>query len=132
GLDAVIGTSGGTSSVIASYVVSNTVVTVGKAAVVSDLSGGSDPLTGATISYTLTVTVTGGGIATGIVITDPIPANTTYTGGTLQLDGAALSDVADVDAGDVGYTTANTVTLSLGNVAGGAPVQTITFDVTIN
>ena len=131
-IDALIGTSGGTSTIGGSYLVSTLDVLVNKSALVTDQSGGSDPMTGSTISYTLSVSVTGGGTATGLVITDPIPANTTYRSGTLRLNGNLLSDVSDGDAGDVGITTVDTVTVTLGDVAGGSAVQTITFDVTIN
>jgi hypothetical protein len=43
-----------------------------------------------------------------------------------------VTDAADADAGDVGGTTANQVTVALGNVAGGSLPQNITFAVTID
>ena len=133
GLDAIIGASGGTSAITGSYVVSAITVVIDKtAAVIDDPFGGTDPLSGATIRYTITVTVSGSGTATSLVITDPIPADTTYKAGTLQLDAALLTDAADADEGDMGISTANTVTVSLGDVVGGAAANTITFDVTIN
>ena len=64
GIDALIGTSGGTSTVRGSYLVSTLDVSVNKSALVTDQSGGSDPMTGSTISYTLSVSVTGTGTAT--------------------------------------------------------------------
>ena len=43
-----------------------------------------------------------------------------------------LTDEPDGDSGDVGGTTPGTVTVNLGDVVGGSPFQTITFDVVIN
>jgi uncharacterized repeat protein (TIGR01451 family) len=107
-------------------------VNVVKTATVSDQFGGSQPMTGSTIHYTLTMTVTGSGTAMNVVIADPIPANTTYTAGTLKLNGAVLTDALDlVDGGDVGGTTPGTVTVKLGNLTSASP-KIITFDVKIN
>ena len=130
--DAIIGSSGGASSLTGSYIVSSVALALAKSYLISDQSGGSQPMPGATISYTITATVTGVGTATALVVTDPIPADTTYRAGTLKLDGVLLSDAVDGDAGDVGVTTAGTVTVNLGSVAAGSGAQTITFDVTIN
>jgi uncharacterized repeat protein (TIGR01451 family) len=113
-------------------VVSSATLNISKTAVVLDQYGGSQPITGATIRYTLAVTAVGTGTAMNVVITDLIPTNTTYTPGTLRLNGAALSDAADADAGDVGGTTPGTVTVRPGNLTSASPVQTITFDVRIN
>ncbi|MDH3973428.1 MAG: hypothetical protein OEV42_04025 [Deltaproteobacteria bacterium] len=131
-IDAVIGASGGRATTRGSYIVSTLDVVINKSAVVTDLSGGSTAMTGSTISYTLSVSVTGTGTVTGLVINDLIPANTSYKANTLRLNGSALSDAADSDAGDVGISAANTVTVTLGNVTGGSAAQDITFDVTIN
>jgi uncharacterized repeat protein (TIGR01451 family) len=132
GTDAVIGASRGTQTVTGSYVVSNLVVVMNKSAVVTDPFGGSLVVTGATVRYSISVTVTGTGTANGIIVTDPIPANTAYTPGSLRLNGATLTDVAGDDAGDVGGTTANTVTVNAGNLTSASPAQVIVFDVKIN
>ena len=87
---------------------------------------------GATMTYNIGVSVTGPGTATGVVITDPIPANTTYTTGTLTRNAVSLTDVVDADAGDVGGTTPNTVTVDLGDLTAALPIQTISFEVIIN
>ena len=130
--DAIIGSSGGASSLTGTYIVSSIAMALVKSYIISDQFGGNQPVPGATISYTITATVTGVGTSTALVVTDPIPAETTYTAGTLKLDAVLLSDAADGDEGDVGATTAGTVTVTLGNVAAGSAAQTITFDVTIN
>ena len=107
------------------------VVVLTKTATVINQFNGTEPIPGATIRYTITATVTGSGTATGVVITDLIPLNTTYIPNSLKLGGAALSDGADADAGDVGGTTAGMVTVSLGDLTSlGAKV--ITFEVKIN
>jgi uncharacterized repeat protein (TIGR01451 family) len=129
---ALVGTSGGSSSAIGTYDVTNTTVALLKSVVISDPLGGIQPMPGATMTYSIGVSVTGPGTANGVVITDPIPANTTYTTGTLTLNAASLTDVVDGDAGDVGGTTPNTVTVDLGNLTAASPIQTITFEVIIN
>lgn len=132
GVDAIIGASTGTATATGKYVISSVLVSINKAATVSDVYGGTRAITGSTIRYSMTVSATGSGTAVGVVITDVIPAYTTYTPGTLKLNAGALSDNLDADAGDVGGTTAGTVTVSLGNMLSTTAVQTIAFDVTIN
>ncbi len=132
GVDAVIGTSGGTQTATGTYIVAGVVLSVNKTATVADQFGGTEPIPGATIHYSIAVAVTGSGTAAGVTITDPVPANTTYKPGTLKLDGTALTDAADADAGDVGGTTAGTVTVSLGNLTSASGTRTITFDAQIN
>jgi len=63
------------------------------------------------------------------VITDVIPAGTTYAPGTLALDGSTLSDAADGDAGRA--SDADGINVSLGTVAGGT-TRNVTFDVVID
>lgn len=135
GVDAVVGAVGvdatGTYEIGAPAPAS---VTLTKAStVISDpVNGTTNPslIPGAVIEYAITVRVTGTGTAQNLVITDPVPANTTYETGTIELDGTGLTDTsADADAGSFG---ANTVTVDLGDVAGGSADQVITFQVKIN
>lgn len=133
GTDAVIGASQGSRVAAGSYVISVlTVVNIAKTAVVSDPYGGTRPQPGATIRYTLTVTVAGPGTVNSVVITDAFPTDTTYSAGTLVLDSLLLTDAADADAGDAGITTPGAVTIALGSMTSASPARTITFDVTIN
>jgi len=121
--------AGGTFTVLSTSLVNMT-----KTVLVLDPSGGNLPVRGATLRYTVTVTVTGAGTAQNVVISDPIPANTAYTTGTLKLNNILLTDIADIpvpDAGDVGVTTPNTVTVKLGDLTSASPVQTIVFEVKI-
>jgi uncharacterized repeat protein (TIGR01451 family) len=129
GVDAVIGSTGGEDTDTGIYVISTVIVSVVKNAVINDPLGGSSPIPGSVITYTIVVTVTGTGTASNLIITDDVPAATTYDMGTLSLNAGGLTDNADGDAGDV---TAGTVTVDLGNVAALSPIQTISFDVTIN
>lgn len=122
----------GRHSAAGTYTVSDVVVAVGKAVTVIDQFGGSQPAPGATLRYTLTVTVSGSTTANGVSVTDAIPADTTYTAGSLRLNGAPLTDAGDADAGDAGATTPGTVTVNLGNLTAASPAQTIVFDVRIN
>lgn len=130
--NAVVGASGASSNATGIYEVTATTVSLNKSVVISDPLGGNQPMPGATMTYRIDVSVSGPGTATGVVITDPIPVNTSYTAGTLNLNAAALTDGVDADAGDVAGTTPNTVTVNLGDLTPASPVQIITFEVIIN
>lgn len=132
GANAVIGNSGGSATNTGGYVVTTVVVTMLKSATVLDPFGGSDAVPGAVLTYTITVDVTGSGTAQGVVITDPFPVNTTYVASSLTLNSGALTDAVDADAGDVNATTAGSITIALGNLTDASPLQTITFNVTID
>lgn len=112
-------------------VVTASAVTMNKTVLVLDQWGGNLPIRGATLRYTITVTVAGTGTAQSVVVSDPVPANTTFITGSLRLNTVQLTDNADTDAGDVGGTTPNAVTVRLGNLSSASPVQTIVFDVRI-
>jgi uncharacterized repeat protein (TIGR01451 family) len=132
GLDAILGTSGGDDSDIGVYLVSNITITLTKSVSISDMFGGQEPIPGATLLYTISLSATGSGGARGVVVTDSIPENTTYTPGTLTLNSISLSDELDGDAGDVGRTIPGVVTVNLGDIAIPLQDQIITFRVTIN
>ncbi len=129
GVDAVVGTSGGQRSASGSYVVSAVTVSVVKSAVVVDPFGDASPIPGATITYSIAVEAAGSGSATNVVVRDPIPPGTRYNAGTLALDGTSLSDAVDADAGEM---TGGAVTVRLGDVAAASPIQTVSFQVTID
>ncbi|MBI4843747.1 MAG: DUF11 domain-containing protein [Nitrospirae bacterium] len=112
-------------------VVSAAVSTV-KSVTVTDPLGGSEPVPGAVLTYILVVTAAGSATAENVVITDSIPANTTYKPGSLTLDTVVLTDASDADEGDAGASTPGAVTVRLGDLTSSSPERTVTFKVTIN
>jgi hypothetical protein len=74
----------------------------------------------------------GSGTATSMLFTDLIPASTTYVPGSLKLNGTALTDAVDADAGNFDTNPNNHVHVTLGNLTQAGGTQTIDFAVTIN
>lgn len=132
GVDAVAGTTGGDSVLFGEYLVADVQLTAVKSQTIVDQFGGGRPLPGARINYQVVVTPSGSGNATAAAFSDLVPTHTTYLAGSLRLNGAALSDGADADAGTFVSAPAPEVRVTLGNLAGGAGPQTIEFAVTIN
>jgi uncharacterized repeat protein (TIGR01451 family) len=132
GTDAVVGTTGGDSEATGQYLVAGIAVNAVKSASVADQFGGTRPVPGARINYTIVVSASGTGTAAASVFNDDIPANTTYVPGTLRLNSVALSDAADADAGDFSTTPNARVRVQLGNLTQASGSQTIQFAVTIN
>jgi len=136
-IDAMVGTSGGQDAEDGTYIVAAVNVTLTKVAtILPHATFGIEPVPGATIQYSITVSVTGSGTAQNLVVTDSIPANTIFVNNSIVLsDGSGttpLSDAADADAGDFDVTLAGAVTVDLGDVAGGAADSTVTFNVLID
>jgi uncharacterized repeat protein (TIGR01451 family) len=126
---AVVGTTRAQASATGSYITSGLGLMVNKTvASVLDPKGTAVPMPGAVLTYQIVVALPGVGTATNLVITDPLPANTTYVPGSIVVDGIAKTDAADADNAQF---AANTVSVSLGNVAAPANVV-ITFRATIN
>jgi uncharacterized repeat protein (TIGR01451 family) len=112
-------TSGPTAATTRTARTGSTVaMAIAKTSVVTDPFGGSSPMPGATITYTLVVTVTGVGSADAAALTDVIPANTTYVAGSMTRNAAPLTDASDspVDEADFGFTTAGALSVGLGNL----------------
>lgn len=86
---------------------------------------------GTTLTYTVVVTNNGTGDANGVVLVDNVPANTTYVAGSITLNSAAKTDIADADQADHNVTNAGAVTVNVGALIPTA-TATITFKVTIN
>ena len=95
---------------------------------VADPLGGALLMPSAVMTYQITVNLNGVGIASGLVVSDPIPANLTYVPGSIAVGGVAMTDAIDAD---IAQFATNTVSVSLGNVAAPASVV-ITFRATIN
>jgi uncharacterized repeat protein (TIGR01451 family) len=132
GVDAVVGTTGADGEATSEYLVSDVTLSANKTQTVLNQFGGATPVPGARINYSIVVDVTGSGFADNAVFTDEIPANTTYVAGSLQLNGAALTDAADTDAGDFAAAVPARVRVALGTLTTASGPQTVTFAVTIN
>jgi len=59
-----------------------------------DLNGNGLVDPGDTLQYTITATNSGATPATGVVLTDAVPANTTYVANSVQMNGVAIGDTA--------------------------------------
>ena len=132
GVDAIIGTSGGEDLDTGEYLVSDVQVNVVKAQAVADPFGGTQPIPGATITYTITVEVLGTGTATASVVRDLIPTFSTYVPASITLNAASLTDAIDADAGEFDTSGAPTVVVRLGDLTAVSGIQTVVFEITID
>lgn len=135
GVDAVIGTSGGDDLDVGGYLVANIVFNVTKtSAILSDPLGGTQPIPGAVIEYTITVSTTGSATADNVAVTDDIPTNTTYVAGSITVNTVAKTDAVDAEAApacDFNSTNPGGIHCGLGSLTG-VTSNTVTFQVTIN
>lgn len=122
----------GAISAVATYTISSAALTLSKSFVVLDdptgaVAPNAKAIPGATIRYTITATngPTAGLSATGINVTDAIPATLTYLSGTIGKTGGSAA--APNDANVVG----NALSVPVGTL-GVNTSATITFDVRIN
>jgi uncharacterized repeat protein (TIGR01451 family) len=132
GVDAVVGTSGGEDADVGEYLVSDVVISVVKSQLVSDLFGGTQPLPGATITYTVSIEITSTGTATASVFSDLVPTYTSFVPASITLNALALSDAADADAGEYDTAGAPRVVVRLGDLTQADGIQTVVFQVTID
>ena len=86
---------------------------------------------GTTLTYSIVVTNNGAVNALNIVLTDPVPTNTTFVGSSITQDAAARTDASDGDNADHNISNPGEVTVAIGTLASGAST-TITFQVTID
>jgi uncharacterized repeat protein (TIGR01451 family) len=128
GGNAVVGATGGKGLADGWYKIQKASIAFVKTAAVADPFGGATQVPGAIVTYTLAATVGGTGSLANVKVTDGVPAGTTYAPGSITLDGAALTDAAD---GDAGAFTGSGIAVTLGTIASGA-TRTITFKVKIN
>ncbi|MFQ6604718.1 MAG: hypothetical protein ACE5D8_04100 [Fidelibacterota bacterium] len=94
----------------------------------SVLPTGNQP-PGTVLTYSVTVNNAGSGTATSVVITDNIPANTSYVSGSLTIDSVLKNDLTSVDP--EASCDGTVATFNLGQVSSGGS-HTVTFQVTIN
>jgi uncharacterized repeat protein (TIGR01451 family) len=132
GTDAIIGLTGGEAADVGEYLVSDILIDVIKSQVVADQFGGTQPLPGATITYTVTVQVMSTGIATASVFGDPIPAFTTYVDESITFNGDDMTDVVGDDEGEIDNSGAPAVVVRFGDLDLASGLQTVTFQVTID
>lgn len=132
GVDAIVGTSGGTALQFGEYLVSDVQMNIVKSVAISDPFGNQDPIPGATLTYTVTIEVVNGGTATAAAFSDAIPAGTTYTASTITLNAVSLSDATDADAGELDTSVTPTVVVRLGDLVQTDGIQTVEFQVTID
>lgn len=132
GVDALVGASGGLAAEQSEYVGDDVQINVVKTVAVLDPFGGSEPVTGATLTYTITIEVANSGVATASTFVDPIPTNTSFVNSSLSLNGSALTDAVADDAGELDTTAAPTVVVRLGDLTQASGVQTVSFDVVID
>jgi len=132
GIDAVVGGTGGASALFGEYLVSDAQLDILKSVVVSNQFGNTDPIPGATLTYTVTVEVVTSGTATAAVFSDAIPAGTTYTANTILLNTLSLTDAIDADAGEFDTSATPTVIVRLGDLTQADGIQSVEFQVTIN
>lgn len=128
GGDAVVGTTGAQAKDDGAYAVQAVSVAFAKSATVLDPFGGSRSVPGSVITYSLQATLSGAGTLPNLAISDPIPAGTTFQAGSLTLNGVALTDATDADAGRF---NAGAISVALGSPAAGTS-HLVTFKVRID
>lgn len=125
----------GQASDTAAFQVQGSPVELIKTFTVIDTLGGTDPHAGATLRYQIDVVIGGASNINNLIITDAIPANTTYVASSLLLNAASQTDASDAPA-DYSEFNGNdiVVDLSQGGTVSVAPTtpNQITFDVTID
>lgn len=128
GGDAIVGASTALANAASPLIASSVAMAITKSATVLDPYGTAKIIPGAVVTFQLTVAFSGTGSASGARITDTIPANTSYQPGSLKLDGTALTDTADADAG---LASAAGIDVNLGTAVGGT-TRLVRFDVKVN
>lgn len=129
GGDAIVGTSGAIATARGALIVGMASVELVKSVVLRDPFGGTGAVPGTIATFTIVARVTGSGTINDLIVTDVIPAGTTYAPGTLALDSAGLSDANDGDAGSA--SDAAGIAVDLGDFTANAS-RTVTFDVVID
>jgi trimeric autotransporter adhesin len=87
---------------------------------------------GTILTYTIVVTNNGSAAASSTVLTDPIPANTTYQLGTTTYNAVLQSDALDGDNANYNIQNPGQITVNIGVLAASGGTATVTFQVQIN
>ncbi len=89
-----------------------------------DPDGGNKAISGAIVTYKISINTTGTGNIDNLVITDPTPAGMTYQPNSMYLDNSPLTDNnQDADNADFGVTHPDTATLNLGTISAGSQYE---------
>lgn len=116
-------------------------VNLTKSMTVIDTLGGTDPHPGATIRYQIDVDVVGNSAIDNLLISDLIPADTTYTDDSILLNGVVQTDADDASTDfthAIDILSKPVVSIEVDLSQGGAvsvtpgSTNTIIFEVTIN
>lgn len=91
-----------TTATVKSQITVATSVTSPLLSLAKEVSPAGTQPPGTQLTYTVTVTNIGSGLATNVIVTDPIPANTTYVPASIKTGSAAssLNSRTDADDGD--------------------------------
>ncbi len=145
GTAAVYGTAAANADDNAIFIISAITVTIDKvvAAVRDNLGGsGTQPVPGADVDYTLTITVIGTGTANTVIVSDPLPTELALKNGitgdiTVSINGATpvnMTAASDGDAATYTYdanTDIYTISVDLGDRTAGEVASIIQFTTTI-
>ena len=132
GVDAVVGATGAAAAVFGEYLVDDVAISFVKAQAVNDPNGGTEPIVGATVTYTISIEVVNAGTASAATLRDAIPTWSSFVPGSITLNGTTISDATDGDAGEYDTSAAPTVVVRLGDLMQSDGVQTVGFQVTID
>jgi uncharacterized repeat protein (TIGR01451 family) len=116
--DTTVTVSSANDPLVTDSAVDTTTVTAPDLTVVKEVNPATDQPPGATLTYTVEITNNGSADALNVVLTDPIPANTTYVGGSASTDQGSITSTAPITA-------------DIGTIVAGDTV-TVTFQVTID
>jgi uncharacterized repeat protein (TIGR01451 family) len=128
GGNAVVGASTALASALDQLSSSLATVALVKTYTIADPFGGTAPVPGAIVTFSIKANATGSGQVQSLHVIDTIPTGTSYQAGTLKLEGAALTDASGDDAGSAGTSG---IDVTLGTLAGGS-TRTVTFQTKIN
>ena len=116
------------------YVARATLSVTKTSRVVEDPILGESPnakaIPGARVTYTITISNTGGTAADSVGVTDGIPADTTYRANSVTINGTSVPD-SDGAITLTGSPVVTSIGISTGSIAAGT-TGTVTFDVVID
>lgn len=104
GCDAVIGATGASGAATVTLTAASgsdtSQVELIKSQAILAANGSAEPLPGAIVTYTIDSRFGGNGVVRSARLADLIPPGTAFVPGSIRLDGTALTDASDGDAGD--------------------------------